>query len=91
MEAAVLVVDIVLVNLVSQEEKPVLVCELDDILDILAREHLSGWVTRIDDYEDSWIAVTLTLTEGSLKFADIKRPFIVLVEVVAHLAEPKLG
>mmetsp|Transcript_21282 Transcript_21282/g.38039 ORF Transcript_21282/g.38039 Transcript_21282/m.38039 type:complete len:204 (-) Transcript_21282:606-1217(-) len=82
-EILVINIDIGLVNFISNEDKALIVAEMNDINDILIRETLACRITGIDDYKTTNTNALLTSgVEILAKDVNIKTPTRGLVEVV---------
>ena len=86
-------VEVRLVNLVSEEDKVVLLAEIDDLVLGLPVKEGTSWVTRIDDYESLGLGLALLtyLLKDRPNFVDRGTPFISFVEVIGNGHSGKLG
>ncbi len=80
MEFSSFLIDVILVNLVSDDQNVVLVANVDDFLDVALRQDLAGRVARVDDDDASEIN---TLLFGHLdlllNISSVERPVLRLI------------
>mmetsp|Transcript_63430 Transcript_63430/g.182040 ORF Transcript_63430/g.182040 Transcript_63430/m.182040 type:complete len:297 (+) Transcript_63430:569-1459(+) len=78
-------VDVVLVNLVSQDHKPLPLRKLQHALHGFPRQDLARRVAGVDDGDGPGVAALLPkLADGALELRDVDAPSSLLVQVVAH-------
>lgn len=66
-------------------------CKHNNRFNIYSHGYLSSRVAGVDDHEGPGVAGLSGLREGALQLGDVQAPVGLLVEVVPHLVDVKLG